>query len=168
VLAVTTSEVSNLTIALIALAGAVVGGALTGGAQLLAESMRRKRERQEAEIRARGVGRVVDYFLSMWDALLEQAHLQGRWWSASLEPVASWADADLQLVAGTCEEELWTKIRVALVIARAASAMRRTAGDDPDLEFNRTVMVVGGDWTDYEAMELTIQAGRDALKQEFG
>jgi hypothetical protein len=163
VLAAASREVSNLTISLIALGGALVGGLLTGGAQVLAEWMRHRRERDATDAAVRGVGRVVDYFLSMWEILLEEGHEKGRWWNAKLEPMPDWTGNDLQLVAASCDETTWTQIRVALVMARTASSMRATAGDDPDLEISE--ITSDSNRTTYQGMRQAIGDGRTAMRR---
>jgi hypothetical protein len=160
----TANETSNLAIALIALGGAIVGGLLTGGAQLLAERMTHKREREVAGTVVVGVERVIDYFLSMWEVLLAQAFEQGSWWNSALEPVPGWSDADLQLVASSCDDRSWSNLRAALVMTRAASTMRETAGDDPDLRFSEIVSSDSGDGVRYQAMLDAIRAGRAVIR----
>jgi hypothetical protein len=162
---VAADHANDITTALIALAGAIVGGLLTGGAQLFAERMRDRREHDVAQARVLGVQRVVDYSLSLWEALLDQAHEQGKWWHADLEPERGWTDGDLQMVASLSDQESWNQIRVALVVTQAASIMRRTAGDDPDLEFGKTVTEAGASIHGYARMRSALQAGRQALER---
>ncbi|MFI4992791.1 MAG: hypothetical protein ACHQCH_04135 [Solirubrobacterales bacterium] len=167
-LGMTVTHTSDVTIGVIALAGAVVGGVLTGGAQLLAQAMRHKRERDEAKIRARGVARVVSYFLDIWESLLGHTRQQGRWWNADLEPVPGWADADLQLIAARCEKEQWVQIQLALVVARAAATMREAAGSDPDLAFDKSVLDDEKNTAVYENIRHVLKVGMAALSENFG
>lgn len=116
------------------------------------------------EARVLGIKRVIDYSFSLWEVLLDQAHAQRKWWHADLEPEQGWTDGDLQSVAAASDEERWTQIRTALVVVQAASTMRRTAGDDSDLEFDKTVQGKSASANSYERMRLALQTGRAALK----
>jgi hypothetical protein len=91
------------------------------------------------QARVLGIKRVLDYCLLLGDALLDQANEQGKWWNADLEPEKGWNDDDLQLVAAEMDDERWSQIRAALVVIRVASTMRRTAGNDRDLAFDKAV-----------------------------
>jgi hypothetical protein len=126
--------------------------------------MRYRRGREATEARILGIKRVMDYSLSLWEALLDQAHAQGKWWHADLEPEQGWTDGDLQSVAAASDDERWNQIRIALVVVRAASTMRRTAGDDSDLEFNETVEGKWASINSFERMRSALQTGRAALE----
>ncbi len=125
-----TGQTSNTTIALIALSGVVVGGALAGGAQLIAERMRSGRERESFRRQARGVARVVRYYLDEWIRLLERSAEARRWWTPEVEPTAEWPQRDLQVVATTLTSSQWETLNEALVAAKTMSLICRGARED--------------------------------------
>jgi hypothetical protein len=120
------SQTSDTKIAVIALAGAVIGGLLTGGAQLLAEQMRNKRADATAAARTLGVKRVLQAYLGVWHSIVEIAiaNPTGRWWTAEVEPSVQWDGDDLKMVAAALSREQWRSVRRAITAARNMQATR--------------------------------------------
>lgn len=165
--AVTTGQTSTTTIALIALAGAVVGGVLTGGAQLLAERMRSSREQQATSAKVRGVGRVVQYYFSIWQTILDISLRQEKWWRADLEPSPLWNDSDLQLLATAVDDTQWRHIRTGLMLTRSVSTMRQAAATDSDLTLTAMFEEANGFKDQFEQTARAVDEASVALDNEF-
>jgi hypothetical protein len=132
VAAATTGQTSNTTIALIALAGAVIGGLLTGGAQLLADWLASKRARKGETARILGIRRVLHYYLKIWLSIVEAGVKDSntRWWNPNLEPAPHWDTDDLQSVAAGLTTVQWTALRDAIQSGVNMSTARRECVDE--------------------------------------
>ena len=125
-MAAAAAQTSDTKTAVIALAGAVVGGLLTGGAQLLAEWMKSRRAHKAAASHTLGLRRVLHYYLTLWQRIVQIAidNPDTRWWKQEVEPSAEWDTADLQMFAATLSTEQWEQVQDAMVAARNMAAAR--------------------------------------------
>ena len=117
---------SDTRVAVIGLAGVLIGGLITGGLQLWGEERKRRRQQQEQRHRARGVSRALHDYLSMW-LIMVKNRVEGEansWWEAAQEPSQHWDSDDIQLVASSLDAEQWEAVRCAMKAARNVAANR--------------------------------------------
>jgi hypothetical protein len=94
---------SATTTAVIALVGAIIGGALTAGAQLLIEARRAARAGKDQRRQAKVAARMFAVDLARAHANIEYVVEYGEWWKFGLGPRMS--DEDRRLVLGELPPE---------------------------------------------------------------
>ena len=117
---------SDTRVAVIGLVGVLIGGLITGGLQLWGDERKRRLQQEEQRHRARGVGRALHDYLSMW-LIMVTNRVDGKttsWWDAAQEPSQHWDSDDIQLVAASLDAEQWQAVRCAMKAARNVAANR--------------------------------------------
>jgi hypothetical protein len=120
------AHTSDTQVAVIGIIGALVGGLITGGFQLLGDIRKNRRQEEEQRRRARGMGRALQDYLSMW-LIMVTNRVDGEtnsWWDAAQEPNQYWDSDDIKLVAASLDAEQWRTVRSAMKAARNVAANR--------------------------------------------
>jgi hypothetical protein len=117
---------SDTRVATIGLIGALIGGLVTAGAQLLGDGYKRREDRKEKVKQTQGVGRALRFYLEQWAIIIKNrtSNVGSPWWTAGQEPGQHWDADDVQLIAGSLDHDQWENVRAAMTAARNFSANR--------------------------------------------
>jgi hypothetical protein len=117
---------SDTRVATIGLIGALIGGLVTGGAQLLGDGLKRRQDRKDKVKQTQGVGRALRFYFDQWATMVKNRTGEPGypWWTAGQEPGQHWDTDDVQLIAGSLDHDQWETVRAAMTAARNFSANR--------------------------------------------